>query len=102
MSIKTKGAVEANEQRQDVETSDTVSHFITSAIIGQIFRLAATVTTDRVFVYATYLNGKVDLTIIVGGNRYEILNNETDEERLRSSIELLEKMERVLICKGHI
>jgi len=102
MSIKTKGAVEANEQRQDVNTSDTVSHFITSAIIGQIFRLAATVTTDRVYVYGTYLNGKVDLTIIVGGNRYEILNNETDEERLRSAIELLEKMERVLICKGHI
>ena len=102
MSIKTKGAVEANEQRQDVNTSDTVSHFITSAIIGQIFRLAATVTTDRVFVYATYLNGKVDLTIIVGGNRYEILNNETDDDKLRSAVELLERMERVLICKGHI
>lgn len=102
MSIKEKGAAAANEQRQDVETSDTVSHFITSAIIGQIFRLAATVTTDRVFVYATYLNGKVDLTIIVGGNRYEILNDETDDEKLRSAVELLERMERVLICKGHI
>lgn len=102
MSIKEKGAVEANEQRQDVETSDTVSHFITSAIIGQIFRLAATVTTDRVFVYATYLNGKVDLAIIVGGNRYEILTDETNDERLRSAVELLEKVERVLICKGHI
>lgn len=102
MSIKTKGAVEANEQRQDVETSDTVSHFITSAIIGQIFRLAATVTTDRVFVYATYLNGKVDLTIIVAGNRYEILKDETDDDRLRSAVELLERMERVLICKGQI
>lgn len=102
MSTKEKGAVEANEQRQDVKAPYTEHNFITSALIGQIFRLAAAITTEGVFIYATYLNGKVDLTVIVRGHRYEILNDAEGAEEYLDAIELLEEIQRFEICKGLI
>lgn len=81
----------ANETRSQETTNKNI---IISSLVGQFFSAAAAVQRENIAVFASFLNGKFNLSIILRGNMYEPFQEEEANARnLILGIEFLRRVE---------
>ena len=98
MLIKEEGAAVTSEQRQEAEASDTTYYCTISDLIGQLFRIAYVINVKSpAAVFATYLDGKVNLSIVIRGESFDLIKDqEAGISVLTRALNFLEVMEAML------
>ena len=93
-----EGAPATNETLQDEPTN----YDNTSELVGQLFRICARLeTVTESAVYATYLHGRIGVSIIWRGCSFNFAKDvEANPKNMEVILNALELVEEVLLCKG--
>lgn len=89
MLINEEIAPAANETRPQ----ETNKNIITSSLVGQFFSMVAAVQRENIATFASYHNGKFNLTIILRGHMYDPFQDE--EANVRNLLKAIEFLRRV-------